>query len=99
MRVTLSPLAERDLEAIGDYIAAEDPVRAMQFIDRLRAQCAALAKAPKGYRLRPELGPDIRSCACGSYVLFFNVGKTRRTVVRILHGATDIPARFPAGPE
>jgi toxin ParE1/3/4 len=63
MRVTLSRLAERDLEAIGDYIAADNPPRAQSFIAELRTQCAAIAKAPLAYRARPELGEGIRSCA------------------------------------
>lgn len=99
MRVTISPLAERDLEAICDYIAADDPARALGFVARLRLQCATLAQAPRGYRLRPELGAGIRSCAFGRYVLFFTVTKTRLTIVRVLHGAMDIPAQFPAEPE
>jgi len=99
MRVTFSPLAERDLEAIGDYIAADHPSRALAFIARLRQHCADLARAPKGYRLRPELGPGIRSCAFNRYVLFFTVGRSSLTVVRILHGAMDIPAQFPVEPE
>jgi toxin ParE1/3/4 len=32
MRLTLTPLAEQDLETIGDYIAADNPTRAVSFI-------------------------------------------------------------------
>ena len=99
MRVTFSPLAERDLESIGDYIAADNPPRALSFIAELRTQCAAIAKAPLAYRARPELGEGIRSCAHGNYVIFFTVMKTRVTVSRILQGAMDIPGHFGGGPE
>jgi toxin ParE1/3/4 len=37
MRVVISPLAERDLEAIGDYIAEDNPARALSFVAELRA--------------------------------------------------------------
>lgn len=94
MRVTISPLAESDLESIGDYIADDNPARAMSFVAELREQCATIARAPHGYRLRPELAANIRSCAYGRYVIFFSATKTRLTVVRILHGAMDIPAQF-----
>ena len=94
MRVSVSSLAERDLEAIGDYIAEDNPSRALSFIEELRAQCAAIANAPQAYRARPELGEGIRSCAHGSYVIFFTATKSRLTIVRILHGAMDIPAQF-----
>lgn len=36
MRVEISPLAERDLESIGDYIAEDNPVRALRFVAELR---------------------------------------------------------------
>lgn len=46
MRLTLTPLAEQDLEAIGDYIAADSPTRAVSFICELRAQCQRIARLP-----------------------------------------------------
>jgi toxin ParE1/3/4 len=94
MRVTFSPLAERDLEAIGDYIADDNPSRALSFIEELRVQCANIAKAPLAYRARPELGEGLRSCAYGYYVIFFTATKARVTIVRVLHGAMDLPALF-----
>jgi toxin ParE1/3/4 len=94
MRVEISPLAERDLEAIGDYIADDSPPRAVSFVAELRTQCAKIAKAPQAYRARPELGEGLRSCAHGNYAIFFTATKARLTIVRILHGAMDIPAQF-----
>ena len=94
MRVSISPLAERDLESIGDYIADDNPGRAVSFVSEIRGQCDKIANAPRAYRLRPELGEGIRSCAHGSYVIFFVATKTLVTVVRVLHGAMDIPAQF-----
>jgi toxin ParE1/3/4 len=99
MRVAISPLAERDLEAIGDYIADDNPSRALSFIAELRIQCATISKAPQAYRARSELGEGIRSCAHGNYVIFFTATKVRLTIVRVLHGAMDIPAQFTAASE
>ncbi len=95
MRVAISPRAERDLESIGDYIADDNPARAVSFVAELRAQCAALAKAPQASRLRPELAEGVRSYAYGSYVIFFTFTKARLTIVRVLHGAMDLPSQFP----
>ncbi|HEY8564816.1 MAG TPA: type II toxin-antitoxin system RelE/ParE family toxin [Beijerinckiaceae bacterium] len=36
-RIRFSPRAESDFEAIGDFIAIGDPVRARTFVDELRA--------------------------------------------------------------
>ena len=89
----VSPLAEQDIESIGDYIARDNPHRALTFIAELRSQCAGIASSPKVFRSRPELGENIRSCAYGNYVIFFQDVQTV-CIVRVLHGAMDIEARF-----
>lgn len=92
-RYLVSPLAEQDLESIGDYIALDNPYRALTFIAELRSQCAKIAAAPKAFRTRPELGENIRSCAYGNFVIFFHDVQTV-CIVRVLHGAMDIDAHF-----
>ncbi|MGH7815177.1 MAG: type II toxin-antitoxin system RelE/ParE family toxin [Candidatus Binataceae bacterium] len=94
MRIEISPRAEQDLETIGDYIAAGNPVRALSFVAELRALCAKIAKSPRAYRARPELGEGVRSCAHGNYAIFFTTAKARLRIVRVLHGARDIAAQF-----
>jgi toxin ParE1/3/4 len=90
MRLELSPLAESDLEAVGDYIAADSPGNAMRFIQSLREQCNKIAKSPMAYVARPELGDRLRSCAYGRYVIFFQSGVDVVRIERILHSALDI---------
>ena len=99
MRLAFTPLAEQDLEAIADYIAADNPARALSFVRELRAQCQRITLNPPGYRLRPELGDGIRSCAHGHYVIFFESDPDAVLIVRILHGARDLPAVFSADAE
>ncbi|MBS0508836.1 MAG: type II toxin-antitoxin system RelE/ParE family toxin [Proteobacteria bacterium] len=94
MRLVFTPLAEQDLEAIADYIAADNPVRAVSFVRELRVQCQRITLNPPGYRQRPELGDGIRSCAHGHYVIFFEAQPDAVVIVRILHGARDVPAVF-----
>ncbi len=96
MRLAFTPLAELDLEAIANYIAADNPARALSFVRDLRAQCQRITLNPSGYRLRPELGDGIRSCAHGHYVVFFEADPDEVLVVRILHGARDLPTLFDA---
>lgn len=93
-RIWISPLAEQDLEAIGDFIAQDNPHRAFTFIAELRNQCAKIAASPKAFRLRQELGENIRSFAYGNYVIFFQESQGTLCVVRVLHGAMDIENRF-----
>ncbi len=93
-RYRISPLAEQDLEAIGDFIAQDSPRRALTFIAELRKQCAIIAASPKACRMRPELGDKIRSSAYGNYVIFFQDEPEELCIVRVLHGAMDIESRF-----
>lgn len=93
-RFWISPLAEQDLEAIGDFIAQDNPNRALTFIIELRNQCAKVATNPKTCRLRHELGTNIRSFAYGNYVIFFQESPDKLCIVRVLHGAMDIESRF-----
>lgn len=90
MRLELSPVAETDLEAIGDYIAVDSPGNALRFIQDLRDQCGKILKAPMAYVARPELGEGLRSCAYGRYVIFFRPGEAVVRIERILHSALDI---------
>ena len=94
MRPIFLPAAITDLEEIGDYIARDNPRRAASFVAELRSQCVKLTRSPEGYRLRPELGDGIRSCAYGNYVIFFTEDGRLLRIIRVLHGAMDIEARF-----
>ncbi|AEG67538.1 type II toxin-antitoxin system RelE/ParE family toxin [Ralstonia solanacearum] len=94
MRLAITPLAEQDLESIADYIAQDNPARAVTFVRELQGQCQRLVANPSGYRLRTELGDGIRSCAYGRYVIFFVTTPDEVIVIRILHGARDLPAVF-----
>ena len=82
------------MEAIGDYIGADNPKRAVSFVQELREQCRRIAQNPLGYQPRPELAANLRSYAYGHYVIFFEVTSEEVAIVRVLHGARDLPAVF-----
>ena len=90
MQLVFSPLAQTDLETIGDYIALDSPGNALRFIQGLREQCHKITRAPLFYVARPELGEGLRSCAHGRYVIFFRPEGEAVRVERLLHSALDI---------
>ncbi|EBP0014030.1 type II toxin-antitoxin system RelE/ParE family toxin [Salmonella enterica] len=94
MKLGIAPQAEHDLEAIGDWIAQDNPVRAVSFTEELYQQCLLIAESPVIYRERPELGRGVRSCAYGRYLVLFRVLDTEVRVERILHGSRDITGMF-----
>lgn len=94
MKLGISPLAEQDIEAIGDYIAQDNPVRAVSFTEELFQQCLLIAESPVIYKERPELGHSVRTCAYGRYLIVFRVLDMEVRVERLLHGSRDIITMF-----
>jgi toxin ParE1/3/4 len=86
----LSAEAEADLEEIGDYIARENPVRAVSFIDEIEATCQKLAEQPLMGRSRDELRPSLRSFPHGAYLVFYRPLDNGVVVVRVLHGRRNL---------
>jgi len=97
-RLVIAPEARRDLKGIRDYIARDDAEAARRVVTRLRDMARLLAGAPALGRRRPELGRDLRSFVADSYVLFYRplAGATGIELARVLHGARDLDALFPA---
>jgi len=69
-----SPLAELDIEEIGDCIARDNPSRAVSFIWEIHEQCAKITAMPLGAPLRHELGEGICLAHFGHYLIFYTAG-------------------------
>lgn len=93
MIVEFTQAAEDDLEAIGDYIARDNPVRALTFLRELRTACLELALMPERF---PYLAGfehrGIRRRLHGNYLIFYRIDDERVLIVHILHGASDYGA-------
>ena len=81
--------AERDLDGIKDFIARDNPRRALSFIHELRRTCEHLADNPLMGRARPDLKPGLRSFVCGDYLIFYRPAPGGVTITRVLHGSRD----------
>lgn len=93
MIVELTAEAEGDLEAIGDYIARDNPVRAISLIGELREACRGLADLPHGFPLVERFGSlGVRRRLHGNYLIFYRVDADRIIVIHVLHGAQDYGA-------
>lgn len=98
MIVHFTAEAERDLEAIGDYIARDNPGRALSFIQELRGKCLGLADMSERFPLVPRYeAAGVRRRGHGNYLIFYRVEPDRVVIVHILHGAQDYASiLFPA---
>lgn len=91
MRVEFSAFVEGDLIAIADYIAQDNPKRAVEFIQEIRNEIRRIGKNPLLYRLRPEIGDEARLAIVGRYVILFRIqGKVVR-IERVVFGGRDLP--------
>ena len=50
MKVIFTKQAENDLEQIADFIAQDNPVRALSFIKELEQKSLAIADMPKAFQ-------------------------------------------------
>ncbi len=94
MRLILAPLALADLEEIGDYIALDNPPRALSFVRELRAQCRKILDNPLAFPAREDLAPGLRVLPCGHYLIFYRPMDSTIRIERILHGARDVGTQF-----
>ena len=83
----LRPRAVEDLETIGDFIAADNPARAVSFIDEMLAVCRRIAERPRAYQRRDDLAPGLRQAVHGHYLILFTDGGDAVVIERVLHGA------------
>lgn len=99
MIVRISAMAEADLERIGDFIAQNNPSRALSFIRDLRQHCESLADVPQAFPLVPRYeNTGIRRRVCGNYLIFYRIGSGSIDILHILQGAMDYDSLlFPKG--
>ena len=94
MRVELSYYVEGDLEAIADWIAEDNPRRAISFIREIRDSFSRIGDGPQHYQLRPDIGEDARLAVVGNYVILFRVDDAVVRIERVVFGGRDLPALF-----
>lgn len=93
MIVIITEAAERDLEAIGDYIARDNPDRAASFVGELRDDCLGLARFPERFPLVARYeAQGFRRRVHGNYLIFYRAEQSRVAVLHILNGAQDYEA-------
>ncbi len=92
--VARSSRAETDLIEIWGAIAKEDTNAADRQLDRIDAACEMLARNPHGGPQREDLAHGLRFYPVGNYLIFYTLGDSGITVVRVLHGARDYPREF-----
>ena len=92
--VEKTPLAKSDLLEIWQYIALDNPAAADRVIREIDAKIATLSEYAHPGRQRDELAPGLRSTPVGKYIVFYRVQRAMVEVVRVVHGARNLPSLF-----
>jgi len=90
-RILVRPRARGDLLDIWAYIAEHSDVQADAFIATIDRKFEKLAKRPLTGRPRQELSTALRSSPVGRYIVFYLPLANGIEVIRVLHGARDLP--------
>lgn len=93
MKVRFTTEAKADLQQIGDYIAKDNPSRALSFINELEQKCLTIAVSTKAFPLVPRYEKHgIRRRVHGNYLIFYRVEAEQVVIVPVLHGSMDYAA-------
>jgi toxin ParE1/3/4 len=83
-----------DLVEISLHIAEANPSAADRWLDVIGEKCQMLSRMPEIGKRRLDLAPGLRSLAVGNYVIFYRPISDGIQIIRVLHGARDIPSLF-----
>ena len=96
LNIAIRPQAQDDIDAIIDYLLAERPPSAQDFVQRLRQTFELLAENPKIGVQRPYRAEALNGMRMFSlkqfsaYLVFYLHDDEAIDIVRVLHGSRDI---------
>jgi toxin ParE1/3/4 len=90
MNVLWMPAALAELSEIRDFIAADDPERAISFVTEIMDAGEAIADMPRAFPLEPRLEhKGVRRRVYGRYLIFYRVQGDRIEILHVAHSARD----------
>jgi toxin ParE1/3/4 len=93
VKVIFTNEALQNLRDIGDYIAEDNPSRALTFVRELREKALGIGRMPRAYPLVGQFdGDDVRRRVHGDYLILYTVEAERVLILFITHGARDYEA-------
>lgn len=94
MRLVYLPAADDDLLEIYLSIGVHNEDAAARLIDRIQTALLRLIDFPESAQSREDLGTGIRTMPISGYLAAHRVIGDEVQIVRVLHGARDLPALF-----
>ena len=92
MKIVWSPLALRRANEIADYIAADNPAAARQWLLDLFGAVKRLENFPRSGRVVPEAKREnIREIFHGKYRVIYRVKAKSVAILTVRHGRQQLP--------
>jgi toxin ParE1/3/4 len=93
MKLVITDEARDDLDRIAEWIARDNPRRALTFINEIEEQCRRIPAMPVAYPLLPgRKRSGLRRVVHGNYLIFYRVESRQMVIIHLLHGARDYEA-------
>jgi toxin ParE1/3/4 len=86
--------SQADYEEIWDYIAKDNPIAADRVIDSVEQKLQAIAQSPEIGQLCEQYAASLRFLLVGSYLIFYRPVEDGIQLIRVIHGARDLPRQF-----
>jgi toxin ParE1/3/4 len=93
-RVTRSAQAQQDLEGILDYLESQNIDVADRFATKFDQSCELHAQHPQIGARSEEYAPNLRHFTVWNYAIFYRPTEDGIELIRIIHGARDLPRPF-----
>lgn len=91
---SLTRRADEDIALIFDHISQDNVSAALALVTKFEHQWELLQQTPLMGRLRPDLGNDVRGLPVGNYLVLYRVECDSLEILRVTHGARDIPTIY-----
>ena len=91
MQLKFSRFIEGDLDEIADFIAQDNPRRAVTFIKEIRSKFTEIQNNPLAYQLRSDIGDEARMVTVGNYAILFRIMGDTVRIERVAYGSRDLP--------
>lgn len=90
MKLRVANRAAQDLRDVSDYIAQNDPVAAVNFVQKVTERFHLLQMSPGIGRNRPEIADSMRSSSVGDYLVLYRSFTGGIEIVRVVHAKRDL---------
>lgn len=92
-RVLVSEAFKSDSSEAYAFLADQSPSAANRLVDSIGKTVALLVDFPRAGRVRDDIDGVVRSFRVGglAYLIFYDFADGELTLLRLLHGARDLP--------